>query len=340
VGRQNGWLSANDIRRLENMNPIEGGDVYLVPLNMVPADSLGAFDGSMEDEGRSLPRALENPDGFSKADEEHEHGHDGAAMCRGSTEGRYLERMETRSRRSVQARHRLMGAYRRVYRDVAARVLRREANDVGNAARRYFGRRDYGSFVLWLAEFYGEHRDFVEQQFSPVATSYGEAMVPEAQGEIGEEENGLTPELERWIERYVRDFAARHSNVSEARIREIAERALETGEDPYEAITAAMETWPEARAEETARWESVRFGNALAVAVFTLAGRSTRRWVTISDSCPYCRALDGQVVSTDEWFISAGAAFQPEDAETPLTSRTNVGHPPAHDGCDCMIAAG
>lgn len=34
IGRQWGWLSRNDIRRLENMNPIDGGDDYLTPLNM------------------------------------------------------------------------------------------------------------------------------------------------------------------------------------------------------------------------------------------------------------------------------------------------------------------
>lgn len=39
VGRQWGWLSVNDVRRLENMNPIAGGDTYLTPLNMVPATS-------------------------------------------------------------------------------------------------------------------------------------------------------------------------------------------------------------------------------------------------------------------------------------------------------------
>lgn len=37
VGRQWGFLSANDIRRLEDMVPIPGGDEYLVPLNMLPA---------------------------------------------------------------------------------------------------------------------------------------------------------------------------------------------------------------------------------------------------------------------------------------------------------------
>ncbi len=39
IGRQNGWLSANDIRALENMNPIpenQGGNVYLVNGNMIP----------------------------------------------------------------------------------------------------------------------------------------------------------------------------------------------------------------------------------------------------------------------------------------------------------------
>lgn len=39
IGRQNGWLSANDIRELEDMNPIEGGDVYLVNGNMMSADA-------------------------------------------------------------------------------------------------------------------------------------------------------------------------------------------------------------------------------------------------------------------------------------------------------------
>lgn len=34
TGRQWGWLSANDIRDRENMNPIDGGDVYLSPTNM------------------------------------------------------------------------------------------------------------------------------------------------------------------------------------------------------------------------------------------------------------------------------------------------------------------
>jgi len=40
IGRQWGWLSVNDIRHFENMNPISGGETYLTPLNMSPAAEL------------------------------------------------------------------------------------------------------------------------------------------------------------------------------------------------------------------------------------------------------------------------------------------------------------
>lgn len=37
---QNGWMSRNDVRRLENMSPIEGGDIYTVQLNLTPLKNL------------------------------------------------------------------------------------------------------------------------------------------------------------------------------------------------------------------------------------------------------------------------------------------------------------
>ena len=46
VGRQNGWLSANDIRELENLNRIPpelGGDLYLVNGNMTKLADAGIF---------------------------------------------------------------------------------------------------------------------------------------------------------------------------------------------------------------------------------------------------------------------------------------------------------
>ena len=49
IGRQNGWLSANDIRELEDMNRIpedQGGDLYLINGNMTKLEDAGIFGQS------------------------------------------------------------------------------------------------------------------------------------------------------------------------------------------------------------------------------------------------------------------------------------------------------
>lgn len=66
IGRQNGWLSANDIRKMENMNPIDGGDIYLSPMNMVSTDKLDettpGADGAdgVQDTARAFTNAVQN----------------------------------------------------------------------------------------------------------------------------------------------------------------------------------------------------------------------------------------------------------------------------------------
>ena len=60
IGRQNGWMSANDIRELENLDRIpakEGGDLYLINGNMLPLKNAGAFANTPTDNGKE-----ENPD--------------------------------------------------------------------------------------------------------------------------------------------------------------------------------------------------------------------------------------------------------------------------------------
>lgn len=52
VARQNGWMSTNDIRELENMDRIsaeEGGDLYLINGNMTKLKDAGLFSGKETD---------------------------------------------------------------------------------------------------------------------------------------------------------------------------------------------------------------------------------------------------------------------------------------------------
>ena len=54
VARQNGWMSSNDIRELENLDRIpeeDGGDLYLVNGNMLPLNQAGAFANNTSQTG-------------------------------------------------------------------------------------------------------------------------------------------------------------------------------------------------------------------------------------------------------------------------------------------------
>lgn len=64
-GRQWGWLSVNDIRRLENMDPIPNGDIYLQPLNMSEAGS-----ADTQNENKELSEKIYEM--ISKGGEKHE----------------------------------------------------------------------------------------------------------------------------------------------------------------------------------------------------------------------------------------------------------------------------
>jgi HK97 family phage portal protein len=366
TGRQWGWLSANDVRRLENMNPVDGGDTYLVPLNMMEA---GRSTTSEEWSGRQTrPTSADLQVDLAVPGSDGETGR--GAGRRGSRPG--LSPISSPSRRGetqgqAQVRHRLMMRHLRLYEDVAARVLRRERNDVGNAAQRYLARGDRAGFSVWLRRFYQDHLPFVREQFAPLAQSYGELVMDTVVEEVGRSAIGLAvsadvaetageggdsstsrsmavraelePRLQGFVEAYLGSFAARHATVSEGRIREEVEEAMEAGEDPAEALEAAMADWPEERAQETARWEAVRFANAVAVMAMTIAGVRRKVWVTFGDNCPYCNEMSGRQVGIDQVFLPIGMDFEPEGAGRPIHIGRSTGHPPLHDGCDCGISA-
>lgn len=64
VARQNGWMSANDIRELENLDRIEperGGDEYLVNGNMLPLNLAGAYATGTQQQPSTTDPPREEP---------------------------------------------------------------------------------------------------------------------------------------------------------------------------------------------------------------------------------------------------------------------------------------
>ena len=75
TARQNGWMSANDIRELENLDRIpaeDGGDLYLINGNMMPLSMSGAAYGKEEKQNEEVLE-LEEPNGSEQRNKRGNH---------------------------------------------------------------------------------------------------------------------------------------------------------------------------------------------------------------------------------------------------------------------------
>ena len=75
TARQNGWMSANDIRELENLDRIpaeDGGDLYLINGNMMPLSMSGAAYGKEENQNEEVLE-LEEPNGSGQQNRRRNH---------------------------------------------------------------------------------------------------------------------------------------------------------------------------------------------------------------------------------------------------------------------------
>lgn len=297
VGRINGWLSANEVRRFENLDPLpaETGDIYLTPLNMAPADLVNAGATGQRDEGAR----------------------------------------ETRAQQVGQARQALMESFLPLFEDGLGRGVRREVQDVRRLARKHLrGGRDSADFLLALDEMYQAHEAYLAETLRAPFEVLAAAIARDVMAELGRSDPAT---LDNFVRAYVETYASRYTTKQRLALVELIRRALRDSAEPLEAVEARLTEWEQARPELEARREAHRMTNAAALAGYT-AYRVLMRWTTLGDNCQFCNNLSGRVIGAGGAFVPAGGAL--EDGQggiMPISIR--LGHPPAHDGCNCMILA-
>lgn len=307
TGRQWGWLSTNDVRRLENMNPVTGGDVYLQPLNMVVAGSKEQGAGSKEQ----------------------------GAGSRGQGAGSKLSvRKEDGGGNTGKGRKRLAEVAMPQLEEAAQRVLNRELNDIGKMAKK-LGLTDLAE---WLDRFLNDHQAVVEENIAAPVTALGQLAGDAAAEEAGTE--AVADVLDAFLAEYVTSRSGAWIARLRLRLRKVMEvaEAEAAGTGPA-AVLEALQKRKDEEASDWARDQATRIVNAAAVTVWTSVGVLTLRWVAFGDNCPYCAAIDGKVVGVNEWFVQSGEELTPNGAKV-FSTLSNVRHPPLHDGCDCMIVPG
>lgn len=247
VAREGGWMSANDVLRRENMNPIgEKGDIYLVPKNFGSAEHLlehGDWDTGEEEE---------NADGVSATGEEglaagraggvEEVQHDGAGHDRGDgvvsevaeaarpddvvrgRGGLHAQGEESAETKPQTVPEAVVTAHRALLADALGRMLRKEVANIRQAAKKP------GEFLEWLEGYYPHHEELLMAAVGPVL---------EAWHAVTGRRDALAPAA----------LAVEHCHASRTLLLEVAGSA--TPAQFPAAVEACVAGW-EKRAQETA----------------------------------------------------------------------------------------
>jgi len=299
-----GAMTPNEIRAKENRNPVPGGDKAFIRMDMIPLDQL---DAMTVDERQTLLLA---------------------------SHGIHVEpKRETRAveRRGYQKRYQLRTRFRSNFLEASERLVRGEIRDLS----RKLGLLDEPvRFADWLEDYYfNAFPEFATRTMGPVFDLYGQTVADAAAQEIGLDEP--TDDIGRHLSLFTEGFIKRHARSSRKQLISLSKEP-----EPRQAVEERITAWDEgaqgeSRASQVADNETVLEGESVARAVWLAGGILTLRWLAISDSCPYCRRMNGSVAGILSNFVDRGQAVTSDQGE--LVPSVNIPHPPLHRGCDCLI---
>jgi HK97 family phage portal protein len=273
LAKMNGWMNADDIRELENMNPLPNGEgqIYMVPLNMQPVSWLG---GSAPEPKPSEAKVLANI-------------------------------IETRKGLTL-TRFRMARAYQRVFENAAERIVDEEVKKLKRAVNQNLKQRSVDDFKNWLIDYYRDFGQFIIRQLTPVAQSLADAIVPLAKEQINSASEINSQKL---VESYVNTYAVRHIDSSTGQINALLkedkpEELLDERFDEWKQKRPNR-----IGSNETVQLANFVAKSMFAAGgVMSLVWRNTS-----GNSCPFCEEMDGKVIGIEQNFVGAGQKLDAED---------------------------
>jgi len=305
--RMMGVYSANEVRRLENMNPLaDGGDIYMVPANMMAVERLSD----------PPPAPIAPPAGDDDDDD------DRSAPASPS------------EIRAMAGRRRTIASFEPLIRQAAVRIMNREIPVVRRMARANL--RTASVFEGEVGAWYQGHRDYVQRQMEPVLQAMASEIVPQA---IDEANRGGEYEPAPFVRSYAATFAERHATRAQNQLSNLLTRT--EPDEQLVAIEERLTEWEERSPDKISAEESVKAGSAIARAAWMAVGVLILVWRANSNACPICMRMNGKTVSIHSSFLVAGDEIDPNVAGmAKMIIKRSFGHPPLHGECECGISPG
>lgn len=328
-----GAITRAEIRHRENFDQLPDDQLpneTFIPLNLVPARMAvmvanTAGNGSGEEDGGGETPPEGGGDDAPPATEEE-------APKRALATGR--AEVRAGAKRSARLRQRYHAAYVPVIATAANRVVRRETNELRRLVDKVMSQGGSAAEVLAAAaEMYRALPETVRREMAPVIASLAAVVRDTIHDEVGG--SGPATDVDRLVTEYVGAMAERHVRVSRGQLQQLADDGADA--DTFRGL---LDEWDQGRPNKIGTQESVRAGGFMAVALYRGAGVRTLTWV--GGDCPLCSSMNGRTTEIAAPFLRDGDTVHPGDGSdtAPMPVNSDIGHPPLHGACDCVVAAG
>jgi HK97 family phage portal protein len=295
-------LTPNEIRELEDRNPVDGGDKLFTPLNMI---ALG-----------------EKPPTPAPAPTPARNWSDQSAI-------------ETRAQKLSNDRRGLMNRNVRLFEEAAGRAVKRETADIRKAAKSKLGTRSADGFETWLEDFYKQLRVWFPEYFRSLMLTYAESMMAAVAAELDGEPAPLDESLRAWVEEYLANYTEVYAVGGEKQLRALL-ADTQDNQMTQTVILERLDGWDATKAGKEGFDQAFEAGNALSVFGYLAAGLRYLTWHASGRSCPLCNKMDGRKAKIDGYFLKQGDTVH-ADGVDPLPVVRNMKHAPLHRGCDCVV---
>lgn len=316
-----GYMSINDVRRLEDMDPIgEEGDVHFFPLNYASVQDVasGRYTGG----GSSI---WDLP-----ASSESEHKSPRRGDIRTKTPETPVARIKEERRRHDLAYIAEAQAPAQSNRQKIEKLIRAQIRAEIEKIRELIATGAptdsvVSDFKAWL----DAHAKELSPQYQAIYLDIIRKMVPVVQAETGKEAEVSDEKMAAFATSYADSMAQRVAGST----RKTVEDSIDTEEFDSQ-VDSFQQDYPVEASDE----EVNRSSNAFSIFLFSALQVSVFHVVASPTACSFCKAIDGKVASVDGYVITQGSDVDTGDGIRHVSR--NYRHPPFHSHCRCSVAPG
>lgn len=311
----------NEIRALDGLDPIDGGDKLFVPAMNIPLDESSINPTPT----KGIKVKVTTTTILPKKKDVNEATREKAERFR-------LSLMRNQLRYERQYKKTIKPIFKQQHAE-ALNNLEAHSSSAKSADQKLFDDAAYDKMLL--------------DDLTPMLTDLSQTQGSLALVFAGDTENEfhLTSTIKARLQRGTLKMAKNFNDETLAKLNATLAEGIQAGEglgDLKKRVSSVYEEIDDYRSERIARTETLKASNAASVDAYRQTGYVTQKaWYVNPDACEQCSEFDGKTVGLDEPFLSQGESYTITDEDGEETTYTNdydtLEEPPLHPNCRCGV---